>query len=142
MPLPQLLPKILQPVRIGVYQRPSVPLLICMTMTTADSQALHVAQLRKELARHEAACGCELGSVFAIAALAPFVGRLVMIDSSWSMVGTVGRAMVWVVGCSLVGKLLGLAWARVRVTQLRAELRAELRRIPSPHGPALALGKD
>jgi len=36
---------------------------------------------------------------------------------------------LWVVGWSLVGKLLGLAWARLRLRQLRVELHRTL----APH---------
>ena len=119
-----------------MYQRSTPPLIASVT---AVDEAHHVEHLRSEIARHEAACGCELGSLFTLAALVAFVGRLIVHDSDWSTVGTIGRGVLWVVGCSVVGKLLGLAWARVRVIHVRAQLRAELRSLS--YGPTTTKGR-
>ena len=81
------------------------------------------AYLRAQIAQQQAACGCELGTLFALAALACFVAEWLAGEPGWSAAGTLGRGLVWVIGWSFVGKLLGLGYARLRLVQLRAELR-------------------
>jgi hypothetical protein len=130
----------------NMYQRSTPHLIPCVTTTPAADEARYVEHLRSEIARHEAACGCELGSVFTLAALVVFVGGLVVHDSDWSTVGTIGRGVLWVVGCSVVGKLLGLAWARLRLIRVRVQLRFELRASSygptATNGPFPALGRE
>ncbi|WP_156996878.1 hypothetical protein [Knoellia aerolata] len=93
-----------------------------MDITKPVSPNTVVSQLRNEIAKQEAACGCELGAVFALGALMLFIGHLAVNYTNWSATGAVGRGVLWVAGCSLFGKLLGLAWARWRLLQLRGEL--------------------
>jgi hypothetical protein len=109
-----------------------------MSSTTPASPDTRVAELRREIATQEAACGCELGSIFTFSALALFMAHLAVNDTSWSTAGALGRGVLWVVGCSLVGKLLGLGWARLRVIQLREELHRTL----TPHWPVPDLDKE
>lgn len=110
----------------GGYQRSSRILIPCMRMSRPYSTDLVAAELRREIAKQEGACGCELGSIFTFVALALFVFYLAVHDPDWSAAGAFGRGVLWVVGSSVVGKLLGLAWAHLRVTRLRAELHRTL----------------
>ena len=109
-----------------------------MSSTRPASQDKVAADLRREIAEQQAACGCELGSIFTFAALALFSAHLAVNDTNWTAAGTLGRGVLWVVGWSLVGKLLGLAWAHLRVIQLRRELHRTL----TPHWLVPGLGKE
>jgi len=113
----------------GTYQRFGNRLLSFMSSIKSSSRDTVAAELRSGIAKQEAACGCELGSIFTFVALALFIAHLAVNDTDWSTAGTLGRGVAWVVGWSLIGKLLGLAWARLRLIQLREELRRTL----TPH---------
>lgn len=95
------------------------------------------ADLQREIAKYEAACGCEVGSVFMWCALATFVGAVAFTDTatSWSVTGTIIRGSAWVISWSVVGKLLGLAGAHLRAHRLRHKLR---RTLAAQANPALA----
>lgn len=109
-----------------------------MSTTRLAGPHADAAELRSEIAKQEASCGCELGSIFTFSALTLLIAYLAVHDTNWSTAGTLGRGALWVVGCSLVGKLLGLAWARWRVIGLRAELHRTL----TPRWSVPNLGKE
>jgi len=123
----------------GMYQRFGGLLFSCLSSIKSSSRDTVAAELRSEIAKQEAACGCELGSIFTFAALALFLAHLAVSATNWSTAGTLGRGVLWVVGWSLVGKLLGLAWARLRLRQLREELR---RMLAPHHWNVLNVGKE
>lgn len=102
--------------------------------TPHNPDAERVALIRADMQHYRAACGCELGSVFTLIATVGFLGyALTGHAAGWSAAGTLGRGLLWVVSMSLVGKLLGLAYARLRLLQLGRELRGS-----RPH--SLAIG--
>jgi hypothetical protein len=98
-----------------------------------DTEVDQRYRIHAEIARHRAACGCELGSAFALVA---FLGFVMYVASGhgndWSWWGTLARGLAWVVTVSVVGKVIGLAYAQVRLVRLRAELR----RLPAPTSPS------
>lgn len=86
--------------------------------------AERVERLRADIRRHEKACGCEAGSVMGLVALFSAIGYTVLgADSplSWANALSVGG---WVIASAVVGKLIGLGYARIRLSQLRAQLGA------------------
>jgi hypothetical protein len=84
------------------------------------------AQISADIQRFRSACGCELASLFMIAATVLFLTYIAYGPGKWSAGEALWRGMVWVVSVSVVGKLLGLAYARVRLQMLRSALRREL----------------
>jgi hypothetical protein len=104
-----------------------------------DVDSERVEQIRADIQRHRSACGCELGSVFAAIAIVGLVAFHASGKADWTGWSALGRGAVWVVVVSVVGKLLGLAYARLRVIQLRSELaqhlgaRIQSPRVPVPH---------
>ena len=88
-------------------------------MTLPDRHAAIEAGIR----RHSSACGCELGALFMIGAAVAFVAYVTLGATGWSPGQTAWRGAVWVLSLSTVGKLLGLAYARVRLQMLRSEKR-------------------
>jgi hypothetical protein len=84
------------------------------------------AQINADIQRYRSACGCELASLFMIAAIILFLTYITYGPSNWSAGEALWRAIVWVVSVSVVGKFLGLAYARVRLYMLRSALRREL----------------
>lgn len=101
-------------------------------VTISATRPERVAELRAQIAKHQSACGCELGSVFALASLIGLVAYLMAGDPGWSVAGTLCRGLAWVVGFSLVGKVLGLGYAQLRLVQLRADLRRLCVLLPDP----------
>lgn len=67
-------------------------------------------------------CGCEVGSVFALATLIAMLGHLVAGTGNPVGWGTAAWVGGWVISSAVVGKLIGLGYARIRVVQLRAQL--------------------
>lgn len=99
---------------------------------------VNVERIRAEMRRYEASCGCELGSVFAIASLLAYLAHQVLGQGTWPGWDGTGWAAVWVISLSVVGKLMGLGHARVRLGRLRAQLDRELEFVsrvaaPRPH---------
>jgi uncharacterized membrane protein len=92
---------------------------------TAPAQEERQAQIQAGIRLYSAACGCELGSLFMIGTTVIFLTYLSFGPSSWSVGEAVRRGFVWVVSCAVVGKLLGLTYARVRLHMLRSALRRE-----------------
>lgn len=92
-------------------------------MTTSHAEhSDRVARIHREMARHRAACGCELGSVFALAATVGFTAYVVAGRGAWPWPETLLRGLGWVVAVSVAGKLIGLLHARIRLAMLAAEL--------------------
>lgn len=85
-----------------------------------------VDRIRADIRRYEASCGCELGSVFAIGALLGYGAHFVLGLGQWPGWHGAGWAAVWVLSLSVVGKLIGLGYARVRLVRLREQLQREL----------------
>jgi hypothetical protein len=85
------------------------------------------AQIHADIQRHRSACGCELASVFMISTIVLFLTYIAFGPANWSAREAVWRGIVWVLSVSVVGKLLGLAYAGLRLHMLRAALRKELR---------------
>lgn len=96
------------------------------------------AEFRREIARQDASCGCDIGAVFTLAALAVLVAHVIVADPGWSLTGAIARGAAWIVGCSLAGKVLGLTWARLRANRLRRELNQWL----TSHGAGDGLEKE
>jgi len=90
-----------------------------MTATNAEHDH-RVEHLHREMARHRAACGCELGSVFALVAAVGFTAYVVAGLGAWPWPETLLRGLGWVVAVSVAGKLLGLLYARIRLAMLAA----------------------
>jgi hypothetical protein len=90
-----------------------------------------IDRLRAELRRQRASCGCEVGSAFAMVGLVVDVALLTSGYREWTGWGSAGWLALWVVGLSLLGKLIGLAYARIRIVQLRRALARELLRTPT-----------
>lgn len=84
------------------------------------------AAIEADIRRYSAACGCELGAVFLIGALAVFLAYVTVASTGWSRVETLWRGGIWVLSLSVAGKLLGLAYARARLEMLRSAQRREL----------------
>jgi hypothetical protein len=119
-----------------VYPRELVALPLRVS-SRLDVDSERVEQIRADIQRHRVACGCELGSVFAAVAAVGFVAYLVTGRDDWSAWSALGRGVGWVVALSVVGKLLGLAYAQLRLIQLRSELGRQLGvRTRGPRDPA------
>lgn len=98
-----------------------------------------VERIHVEMRQHRAACGCEVGSVFAIVTLVGFVVYLLSgHGGEWTALGTFGRGFAWVVSMSVVGKCLGLGHARLRLVQLGRELNGYRPRTHTLAPPPLA----
>ena len=87
-----------------------------------DTEVERVEQLHADIRRYETSCGCEVGSVFALCALAGAIGHLVVARGGSVGWGHAAWAVGWVVAWAVVGKLIGLGYARVRLSQLRGQL--------------------
>lgn len=83
------------------------------------------AWLQAGIRRQRAACGCELGSLFLIVATVAYLACVGFGVANWSAAGTLWRGIVFVLSSAVIGKLLGLAYAGVRLHQLRRALRRE-----------------
>jgi hypothetical protein len=91
--------------------------------TTRERNEDAVDRIHAEMRRHRAACGCEVGSVFAMVTLVGFVAYLLSGHAGeWTALGTFGRGFAWVVAMSVVGKCVGLGHARLRLVRLGREL--------------------
>jgi hypothetical protein len=84
------------------------------------------AQIQADIQRYSSACGCELASLFMIGATVLFLTFIVFGPGNWTASGTLLRGCVWVFSVTIVGKLLGLTYARVRLHMLRSAQRREL----------------
>lgn len=85
------------------------------------------ARIQAGIHRYSAACGCELASLFMIGATVSFLAHVTFGVATWSPGGTLWRGSVWVLSSTVVGKLLGLTYARVRLRMLRSAQRSEFR---------------
>ena len=91
------------------------------------SEQQRKARIQASIQRYSAACGCELASLFMIRATVSFLAYVTFRVSAWSAGGTLWRGSVWVLSLTVVGKLLGLTYARVRLHILRSTQRREFR---------------
>ncbi len=82
------------------------------------------AWIEAEITRYRSACGCELASMFMLVATIWFLLYVAMGSSGWSVGQTVRHGAVWIFSTALVGKLMGLAYARIRLRMLRSLLDA------------------
>lgn len=82
-------------------------------------------QIQAAIQRYNSACGCEVGSVFMVGATIVFLTYITFGPGSWSAGGSVWRGILWVLSMTVVGKFLGLTYARLRLHVLRAEQRRE-----------------
>ncbi len=74
--------------------------------------------------RYQKMCGCELGSIFLFAALFLYLGYLVFRDHEigaiwWQDLGT-GFAIV--TASAVLGKVIGLAYAHIRVNRILRQI--------------------
>lgn len=83
------------------------------------------ARIRADIRRYSASCGCEVGSLFMIAAMVSFLAYLAFGAAGWSTGSAVWRGVVWVISWAVAGKLLGLIYARIRLHLLLAAQRRE-----------------
>lgn len=100
-----------------------------------DTGIERVNRIRADIRRYEASCGCELGSVFAIVSLVGYTAHVVLGQGQWPGWRGVGWVAVWVISLSVVGKLIGLAYARVRLLRLQAQLERELQIVSQRAAP-------
>ena len=91
----------------------------------APDQA-RLARIQAGIQRYRSACGCELASLFMIGATISFLAYVVFGAADWPASGTLWRGTVWIVSFAVLGKLLGLTYARIRLHMLRAAERREL----------------
>lgn len=75
----------------------------------------YVDSVERTLNRQIRACGCELGAVFVLAAVAVVVARVVLARQGVGSMPALVASLVWLFVAALVGKLLGLAYAEWRV---------------------------
>jgi hypothetical protein len=80
------------------------------------------ARIEQSIERHSGACGCEVGSLFTVAAMLSFLAYLGLGDPGWSAGGALWWGAAWILTWSTVGKLVGLVYARVRLHMLRSQL--------------------
>lgn len=92
-----------------------------------DVEIERVPRIREDIRRYDASCGCELGSLFAIGSLLAYVAHVAFGQGQWPGWRGAGWAALWVISLSVAGKLIGLAYARFRLVQLKAQLERELR---------------
>lgn len=92
-----------------------------------DVQIERIERIRAGIRRYEASCGCELGSVFAIGSLLGYAAHVALGKGQWPGWRGAGWVALWVISLSVVGKLIGLSYARTRLVRLRAQLERELR---------------
>jgi hypothetical protein len=83
-----------------------------------DVATERVEWIRVQIRRYEASCGCELGLVFTIGSLLSYAGYVTLGPGRWSA----WAAAVVVISCSVIGKLIGLAYAHLRLIGLRSQL--------------------
>jgi hypothetical protein len=87
-----------------------------------DGAMERVERTRAQIRRYEASCGCELGLVFTIGSLLTYAGYTTLGPGQWSA----WWAAVGVISLSVIGKLIGLAYAHLRLIGLRSQLADEL----------------
>ncbi len=87
----------------------------------------------------ERSCGCEAGSILGLAALIGNIAFLALEDGRWAGWPTVASFGIWVVGAGVVGKLIGLGWARLRIVQLRTQLNRQYDQAARPLESPVAL---
>jgi len=84
------------------------------------------ARVRGRARRYAHACGCALGGAFSVFALLACLASLVLADRfSWILI-PLGATGVFCAG--LLGKAIGVGWARTRLRLLHRSL---IRRIPT-----------
>ena len=93
------------------------------TKAKADMKRRDSAQIQAAIQRYSSACGCELGSLFMLGATVAFLAHLRFGVDHWSTAGTWWRGCLWVLSWGVVGKLLGLSYARIRLHMLRSAQR-------------------
>lgn len=84
-----------------------------------------MARIQAGIQRYKSACGCELASLFMIGATVSFLAYVTFGAVAWPAGGTLWRGTAWVLSMTVVGKLLGLTYARVRLHKLRIAERRE-----------------
>jgi hypothetical protein len=85
------------------------------------------AEIQAGIQRYSSACGCEVASLFMIGATVVFLMPITFGQAGWPGGGALWRGIVWVLSVTVVGKLLGLTYARVRLQMLRSAQRREFR---------------
>jgi hypothetical protein len=93
------------------------------------------AAIEADIRRYSSACGCELGALLAAFGAISFSVYATLATTGWSTVETFWRGGIWVLSLSVLGKLLGLGYARVRLQMLRAEQRRAFSSGESLHSP-------
>ena len=97
-----------------MYQRFGGLLFSCLSSIKSSSRDTVAAELRSEIAKQEAACGCELGSIFTFAALALFLAHLAECGCNW-----------WAAEARKVSSAGGLGFDAAAFTTMKAANRAE-----------------
>lgn len=86
---------------------------------------------------YRSACGCELASLFMIGATIVFLVYVAHGREEYAVGEALLRGVMWILPVTVGGKLLGLAYARVRLQMLRSALRREtqISTMVRPTGP-------
>jgi hypothetical protein len=79
------------------------------------------AAIEADIQRYSSACGCELGALFMVGGGVVFSAYATLATTDWSTAETFWRGGLCVLSLSILGKLLGLGYARVRLRMLRGE---------------------
>jgi len=78
------------------------------------------SRLRETARRYHHACGCALSGVFLTIAIFTSVGCLILADPfRWNLIA-IGAACIF--GAGLLGKAIGIGWARTRLRLLHRSL--------------------
>jgi hypothetical protein len=85
------------------------------------------SDVQARTARYNRECGCSLGGLFMVAALLAAVAFIV-VTADFS-IGVAGAGIAFVIVTSLLGKVLGLVVASVRLGMLRRSLLRRVRRV-------------
>ena len=85
------------------------------------------AQIQAGINRYSSACGCELASLFMTGATVVFLTYIAFGPENWSTGGALWRGIVWGLSVTVVGKLVGLTYIRIRLQMLRLAQRREFR---------------
>lgn len=83
------------------------------------------AQILERLKRYSSSCGCELASIFMLVAVVLFLIHIARGPAEYSLGEAAWRGFVRVLSATVLGKFLGLTYARVRLHMLRSALRKE-----------------
>lgn len=96
-----------------------------MTILLSPSEE-RKTRIEAGIQHYRSACGCELASVFMIGATVLFLVYVAYGREEYAVGEALWRGVMWILPVTVVGKLLGLTYARVRLHMLRAALRREL----------------